>query len=129
MINLTDLTDHVERRLCLEVKKHPEQEGGFVETRISVQCWMLWSDIIKDVKVLKIKIESLFGDKNSWVRIVKGINKFVTETSEEILVASVGGKSTGKLVAKARPRQTSNLTLSLVSIPHRERQWIWRCRN
>ena len=30
----------------------------------------------------------------------------------------------GKPVAKARPRRTSNLTLSPVSIPYRERKWI-----
>ena len=59
-----------------------------------------------------------------WVRIANGINKFVTETSEEILVASVVDTSTGKLVAKARPRPTPTLTLSLVSILYRERKWI-----
>ena len=37
-----------------------------------------------------IMIESLFRDRTvSWVRIVNGINKYVTDTSEEILVASV----------------------------------------
>ena len=57
----------------------------------------------------EIKIESLSGDKiSSWVRIVNGINKYVTETSEEIHVESVGKKGTGKPVAKARPRQTSS---------------------
>ena len=50
-----------------------------------------------------------------WVRIVNGINKYAKETSEEIHVASVGERSTGKPVAKLWPRQTSNLTLSLVS--------------
>ena len=70
---------------------------------------------------VEIKIESLFGDRTySWVRNVNGINKYVTETSEEIHVESVGGKP----VAEARPRQTSSLTLSPVSIPYRERQWI-----
>ena len=74
---------------------------------------------------VEIKIESLFGDNAcSWVRIVNGINKYVTETSEEVHVASVGEKSTGKPVAEARPRQTSNLTLSPVSIPYRQRKWI-----
>ena len=71
---------------------------------------------------VEIMIKSLFGDKTcSWVRIVNGINKYVTETLEEIHVASVGEKSTGKPVAKARPRQTSNLTFSPVSVPYRER--------
>ena len=63
-------------------------------------------------------IESLFGHKTcSWVRIVNGINKYVTETSEETHVESIGEKSTEKLVAKARPQQTSDSTLSPVSIP------------
>ena len=37
---------------------------------------------------------------------MNGINKYVTETSEEIPFASVGDTSTGKLVAKTRPRPT-----------------------
>ena len=68
--------------------------------------------------VVEIMIESLFGHKTcSWVRIVNGINKYVTETSEETHVESIGEKSTEKLVAKARPQQTSDSTLSPVSIP------------
>ena len=43
--------------------------------------------------------------------------------SDKTHVESIGEKSTGKLVAKARPRQTSNSTLSLVSVPYRERKW------
>ena len=40
---------------------------------------------------VEIMIGSLFRDRTvSWVRIVNGINKYVTETSEEIPVASVG---------------------------------------
>ena len=70
-------------------------------------------------------IESLFGDKTcSWSRIVNGINKYMTEMSEETHVESIGEKSTGKLLAMARSRQTSNSTLSLVSIPYHERKWI-----
>ena len=69
-------------------------------------------------------IESLFRDRTvSWVRIVNGINKYVTETSEEIPVASVENRGTGKLVAKAKPRPKPTLTLSPVSIPYRERKW------
>ena len=52
----------------------------------------------------EIMIESLFRDRTvSWVRILTGINKYVTETSEEILVTSVENIGTGKLVAKAKP--------------------------
>ena len=47
-----------------------------------------------------IVIESLFRDRTvSWFRIVNGINKHVTETSEEISVASVENRGTGKLDA------------------------------
>ena len=42
--------------------------------------------------------------------------------SEETHVDSIGEKSTGKPVAKARPQQTSNSTLS--STPYHERKWI-----
>ena len=67
-------------------------------------------------------IESLIGDMTcSWVRIVNGIKKYVTETTH---VEKIGEKCTGKLVAKARPRQTSNSTLSPVCIPYHERKWI-----
>ena len=76
---------------------------------------------------VEIMIESLIRDKTvSWDRILNGINKYVTETSgkEEILVASVGDKSTAKLVPKARLRRTPTFTLSLVSVPYHERKWI-----
>ena len=63
---------------------------------------------------MEIMIESLFRDRTvSWGRIVDGINKYVTETSEEILSASVGHRGTGKPVANAKPRPTPTLTLSL----------------
>ena len=73
---------------------------------------------------VEIKIESLFRDRRtvSWVRIVNGINKYVTETSEEVSVASVDNRGTGKPVAKAKPQPTPTLTLSLVSILYRERK-------
>ena len=65
-----------------------------------VRVWILGNTkigTVLDVKVyfhqgrygIEIMIESLFRDRTvSWVRIVNGINKYVTETSEEILVAS-----------------------------------------
>ena len=64
-----------------------------------------------------MEIITLFRDKTvSWVRIVNGINKYVTETSEEIPIASVENRGTGKPVARAKPRPKPTLTLSLVSI-------------
>ena len=62
---------------------------------------------VLDVKVcyhqgrygVAIMVECSFRDRTvSWVRIVDGINKYAIETSEEILVASVGVRSTGKPV-------------------------------
>ena len=74
---------------------------------------------------IEIKIESLFRDRTcSWVRIVNGINNYVTETLGVIHVASVGERSTGTLVAKARPPPTPTFTLSPVSFPHNERKWM-----
>ena len=85
---------------------------------------------VLDVKVcyhrrdfgVEIMIESLFRDRTvSWVHIVNGINKYITETSEEILVTSFESRGRGKLVAKAEPRPKLTLTWSPVSIPYRER--------
>ena len=74
---------------------------------------------------VEIMIESSFRDRTVfWVRTVNGINKYVTETSEEIPVASVEKRGTGKPVAKAQPRPKPTLTLSPVSALYRERKWI-----
>ena len=83
-------------------------------------------------------IESLFGVKtSSLVRIVNGINKYVTETSEEIPTESIGDRCAGQPAAKARlePKPTLTATSSLVkqeqearraqmTIPYRDRKWI-----
>ena len=46
---------------------------------------------------VEIMIGSLFRDRTvSWVHIVNGINKYVIETSEEILVTSVENRGTGE---------------------------------
>ena len=75
---------------------------------------------------VEIKIGSFVRDRRtvSWVRIVNGINKYVTATSEEVSVASVENRGTGKPVAKAKPQPTPTLTWSPVSILHRERKSI-----
>ena len=75
---------------------------------------------------VEIKIESWFRYRTcSWIRTVNGIKKYVTETSEEIPVASAGERSTGQPVAKARPRSTPTLTLVLLCpIPYNEGKWI-----
>ena len=57
-----------------------------------------------------IMIESLFRDQTvSWVRIVNGMNKYVTETSEEIPIESVQLVRTGEPEAKARLRPDQSL--------------------
>ena len=88
---------------------------------------------VLDVKVgyhqgrygVEIMIKSSFRDRTiSWGRIVNVIDKYVTETSEEIPVGSVGDRSTGKLVAKATPRPTPTFTLFPVFLAYRrERKW------
>ena len=88
---------------------------------------------VLDVKVchhqgrysVEIMIEYLFRDRTvSWVRIVNGINKYVTETLEEIHVTSAENRGTGKLVAMAKPRPKPTFTLTPVSILYREGNWI-----
>ena len=73
---------------------------------------------------IDIMIESLFNDRTvSWVRIVNGINKYVTETSEEIPTENVEAViNTGKPEAKAKhkPRSVVN---SNVNVPILERKW------
>ena len=65
---------------------------------------------------VEIMAESLFRDRTvSWVRIVNGIDKHVTETSQTIPLESVEHRVTEKPVAKAKPRP-----MPLV----RERNWI-----
>ena len=55
---------------------------------------------------------------------MNGINKYVTETSEEIPTVNVElFISTGKLVAKAKPKPKS-VANSSFNVPIRERKWI-----
>ena len=88
---------------------------------------------VLDVKVcrhqrrycIEILIESLFRDRTvSWVRIVNGVNKYVSETSETISLENDEHRVTVKLVAKAKPQPKPAVTLSPISIPVREKKWI-----
>ena len=76
----------------------------------------------EDRNSIEVLVQSLFKDRTaSWVRIVNGFDKYVTEsmlTKEEEDIASV------KPIAKARSRQKPTVTLTSVSIPVRERKWI-----
>ena len=71
-------------------------------------------------------INSPFADGTpSWMRVVNGINKYVTEMSEETHIEDIGA-SRRKPVSKARPKQTPSSTLSSTAIPLpcHERKWI-----
>ena len=74
----------------------------------------------EDRHSIEVLVGSLFQDHAaSWVRIVSGIDKYVTDsmqTKEEEHGAS------GRPVAKARLKPA--VTLSSVSIPVRDRKWI-----
>ena len=62
-------------------------------------------------------IESLFGDgTRSWVRIVNWINKHIPDMSEETHIEDMR-ESTGKPVAKARPKRTPSSMLSSTTFP------------
>ena len=54
---------------------------------------------------------------------MNGINKYVTETSQEIPVESIELVRAGKPVAKAKPRSKLAVTLSPDACPIRERKW------
>ena len=95
--------------------------------RMDLQEYEIWA--VFNIKVcshddrysIEVLVPSLFEDQTaSWVRIVNGVDKFVTEsmpTQEEENIASV------KPIAKARPRQKPTVTLASVSIPVHERRW------
>ena len=68
---------------------------------------------------IEVTIESLFRNRTVlWVRIVNGITKYVTETSETISLESVEHRVT----AKAWSQLKLAVTLSPVSIPICERK-------
>ena len=94
-------------------------------TKIGPSPGMWKSVIIKDATVWRSWSNPNFvTEQFSWVRILNGISKYVTETSEEVPVTSAENRATRKPVAKAKPRPKPTLTLSPVSIPYRERKWM-----
>ena len=100
-----------------------------------VRGWILRNTKIGpvlDVKVcvhekrygIEIKVDSLFRDRTvSWFRIVNGIHKYLTGTSEAISTENFEHRVTGRLVAKAKPQPKPTATLSPMSILVRERNW------
>ena len=74
---------------------------------------------------IDIMIETLLKDQTvSWVRIVNGIKKYVTETSEEIPIENVQlFISTRRRVAKAKSRPKFVMNWSSNHVPIKERIW------
>ena len=71
---------------------------------------------------VEVQVLSLFHDRTvSWVRIVNGVDKYVTESMP---TAKEEDTASGKPIAKARPRQKPTVTLTSISIPVLERIWI-----
>ena len=72
---------------------------------------------------VEIQVRSLFQDRiASWVRIVNGVEKYVTETTETI--EDEQHRALGKPIAEARPQVKSTITLTPVAVPPRERKWV-----
>ena len=71
---------------------------------------------------IEVLVQSLFQDRTaSWVRIVNGVDKYVTES---VLTKEEEDEASEKPIAKARPRQKPTETLTSASILVRERKWI-----
>ena len=70
---------------------------------------------------IEIQVRSL-TEPPSGVRIVNGIEKYVNETTETM--EDKEHEASGKPMAKARPRMKSTITLTPVSVPPRERNWV-----
>ena len=72
---------------------------------------------------IEIEVQSLFqGRTASWVRIVNGVEKYVTETTET--TEDEEHRALGKPIAKARQRIKSTITLTPVSVSLHERKWM-----
>ena len=71
---------------------------------------------------IEVQVPSLFQDNTvSWVRIVNGVDKYVTESMPTAKEEDIGS---GKPIAKDKPRQKHTVTLTSVSILVLDRTWI-----
>ena len=121
LVNDNRCNIYAENTRCFETRRRLVQEDGFSRIRESAQSW---TKVCRheDRYSVDVLVQSLFQDRTvSGVRIVNGVDKYVTEsmlTKEEEGVASV------KPIAKARPRLKPTVALTSVSILVRERKWI-----
>ena len=122
---------HVDSILFLVTTKYPSQKKGRIRgsTKIGPASEVAVSHH-QGRYGIEVMIQSLFGDGTcSWVMIVNIINTYVTEMTEETFQddhIDYIGESTGKLVAKARPKETSIPTTSssTSTLPCHQREWI-----
>ena len=81
-------------------------------TRRSVQRWRLAVSYHQGRHGIEIMINSSFSDgTRSWVMIVNGKNKYVTEETQVNQIDDIGD-GTGTPVANARPKHTPSPTSS-----------------
>ena len=119
--DLRSRRQHAENTLILETSQHLDREGGFVQIRRSAQSWMWNSMITKDVIALTswsnhcLKTEQFYGFA-LWMA--------PTNASQKRPKKYPLRTSTGKSVAKAKPRPKLVVKLSSNSIPINERKWI-----
>ena len=103
-------------------KRRFERKDGFSRIRGSVQSWtkkVCRHEYRYSIEVLN---ESLFRDRTaSWIRIVSGIDKYVTEAVQP---KEEEHRASGRFVAKARPQLKPAVTLSSVPIPVHGRKWL-----
>ena len=126
--------------LCQEMKKHLTRKVGFEGTPKLGPYWKSQQGIYK-VNMVEIKIESLNKDNShSWVKIFHGLNKLVTELSNnkendnneqetsEMQFDNFALKSNARGLLQADQRSKQNHKDALLPIhnnfTHRVKKWI-----
>ena len=110
---------YAENTRCLEMRRRTRVMKGWIlkNTRIGPVLNIKVCDH-DDRYSIEVQIPSLFQDKTaSWVRIVNGADKYVTES---VLTTEEEDAASGKPIARRRQKPT--VTLTSVSIPVLERK-------
>ena len=105
---------YAENLRCLEIKRDSFQrlDSQEYEARPSLEHKNLlswWSIQYRSSNTISVRDKTV-----SWVRIVNGVDKYVTES---MLTTKEEDTASGKPIAEARPRQTRTPTLTSVHIP------------